>query len=69
MIVHPTQNLFAIQVSVEVPLEVLARVVESQLLVDAVDLLDILRFKFEVALEVLDDSAFGLALGKHASPV
>lgn len=51
--------LFAFQVCVEVPLEVLRRVVKANLFVDFLDLLDILGRELEITLEVGLDAALG----------
>jgi hypothetical protein len=45
--------LLTVQVTEEAPTEALTGIVEAQLLVDAIDLLDIFCIKFEVALEIL----------------
>jgi hypothetical protein len=65
---HPTL-LLAIQISIEVPPEVLTRIVKPQLLVNAVDLLHILRLQFKVALEIILDPALRLALRQHTSSI
>ena len=56
-----------IQVSVEVPLEVRTRVVEAELLVYAVNFLDLFRLEFEVTFKVLLDPVFGFALWENAT--
>lgn len=56
--------LLALEVGIEIPLEVLTGIIEPQLLVNTVNLLDILRIELEVALEVVLDSALRLALGE-----
>lgn len=58
-----------IEVGVELPSEVVRRIVEAHLLVDRVNLLDILGLELEIACKVVLDPALGLALGQHRSSV
>lgn len=62
---HTGLALLALQVRVEGVPKGLARIVEPQLLVDALDLLHVLRVQLEVALQVRRDARGRLGFGKH----
>jgi len=59
--------LLAIQIRVKRILERLRRIIEPHLLIQRINLLDILRLKMKVALEIRLDPRLGLALGNHLS--
>ena len=59
--------MLAIQIRVKRILERLRRIIEPHLLIQRINLLDILRLKVKVALEIRQDSGLGLALGNHLS--
>ena len=52
--------LLAFQISIEVPTEALTWVIKAELFVDCLYLLDTLRIKFKIALEVCLDATLGL---------
>ena len=60
--------LLTIEVLIEVPLEILRRVIESEFLVHLINLLDLLLLQLEIAFEVGFDSALGLAFRQNSPP-
>ena len=60
-------SFLPIKVGIEVPLEGPTRIIETQLLVKAVDLLDVFSIKLEVSLEIRLDAAFRFALGENST--
>jgi hypothetical protein len=57
--------LLTIQISVEIPAKIAARIVEAHLLVNAVDLLHILWLELEIALQVGGDPTLSFGLGDN----
>jgi hypothetical protein len=63
-------NLFlAIKISVEVVSKASRGIIESQLLIDTVNLLEVLRIELEVTAEVGLDTRWSLGLGNHTVAV
>ena len=65
----PLALLLPVEILVKVPLEILRRVIEPDLLVHLINLLDILPLQLEVAFEVGLDPALGLAFRQNSSPM
>ena len=63
---HITQSILAVQIGVKVPAKIARRVVETQLLIDPVQIVQILLFELEVPGQIALDALGRLALGQHA---
>lgn len=63
------QSFLPIQIGVKVPAKRGRRIIEAQLLVDAINLLDVLGLELEVAFQVGLNAARGLGLGDDGAAV
>lgn len=61
----PNSFLFAVEVGIELISKAIARIVESKLLIQLINLINIRLLKFKRDVEILSDSLWRLGLGNH----